>query len=80
MKTTVEIADDVLRRAKRVAASEGVTLRDLIESGLRRELVDREQRDFVLVDASFQGRGPQTGIGEGDWARLREMIYEGRGG
>jgi hypothetical protein len=39
MKTTVEIDDDLLRAAKRAAIDEGVTLRQLIEDGLRNRLV-----------------------------------------
>lgn len=38
MKTTVEIDDNLLRAAKRVADERHMTLRQLIESGLRREL------------------------------------------
>jgi hypothetical protein len=35
MKTTVEIPDELLRRAKVKAAQEGIHLRDLIVHGLR---------------------------------------------
>lgn len=35
MRTTVDISDQLLRRAKSRAAREGVRLRDLIEHGLR---------------------------------------------
>lgn len=35
MRTTVDISDQLLRRAKSRAAREGVRLRDLIEQGLR---------------------------------------------
>lgn len=80
MKTTVEIAEDLLKQAKQVAASEGVTLRDLIESGLRRELGGRIGGSYAMPDASFLGDGVQPGIAEGDWSTIRELIYEGRGG
>ncbi|CAN5845966.1 hypothetical protein BH23ACT4_BH23ACT4_11280 [soil metagenome] len=79
MKTTVDIADDLLARAKRLAASRGTTLRDVIERGLRRELADADT-GFVLVDATFTGSGLQAGVDEGDWASIRELIYSGRGG
>jgi hypothetical protein len=81
MKTTVEIADTLCEEAKRVAASEGSTLRELIESGLRRELRERQSRPpFELRDASFRGRGLQPEFRDGDWSRIREAVYEGRGG
>ncbi len=35
MTTTVEISDPLLREARELAAREGVTLRALIERGLR---------------------------------------------
>ncbi len=79
MKTTVEISDDVLVRAKRVASAEGTTLRDLIERGLRRELAERAEGSYVLIDGSFAGTGTQPGVTEGDWATMRGLIYEGRG-
>jgi hypothetical protein len=57
MKTTVEIADALLREAKQEARAKGITLRDLIELGLRRELDARRQvrRPFTLRDASYKG-------------------------
>lgn len=38
MKTTIELPDELSRDAKRFAREHGVTLRELIERGLRREL------------------------------------------
>jgi hypothetical protein len=40
MRTTIEIPDDLFRKAKAQAALEGVQLRDLIERGLRLALAD----------------------------------------
>lgn len=80
MKTTVEIADDLLKRAKKVAAERGTTLRDLIESGIRIELKRDLDTGFVLTDASFGGNGIQPGLEEGDWAAIRGFVYDGRGG
>ena len=69
-KTTVEISEAVLRRAKRVAAERGTTLRALIEAGLRSVLEEeRGARPFVLRKASFGGRGVRPGsvaASEGD--------------
>ena len=40
-RTTVRLPDDLVRRAKRRALSEGRSLTALIEEGLRRVLADR---------------------------------------
>lgn len=79
MKTTIELADDLLRSAKRIAADEGITLRELVEAGLRQQLESREYSSYVMGDASFGGNGVQTGVVEGDWETIRGLIYEGRG-
>ena len=80
VKTTVEIADALLDEAKRVAAVESSTLRELIEEGLRRSIDERRKRKgFRLRRASFRGKGLQPGVSP-EWDRLREAVYEGRGG
>jgi hypothetical protein len=81
MKTTVEIPDPLAEEAKAVARREKTTLRALIEAGLRQVLRDRRRRSrFQLRDASFGGRGLQPEFRDGDWQRIREAAYEGRGG
>jgi hypothetical protein len=81
MKTTVNIADPLLSAAKKLAADEGTTLRALIEEGLRRVLERRQRHGrFELRRASFRGNGPQPDVTEGQWERIRDLIYEGRGG
>lgn len=42
MKTTIDIADDLLKKAKTVAQRESTTLKALTEEGLRRVLSERE--------------------------------------
>ncbi len=80
MKTTVDIAEDLLRAAKAVAGKERTTLRALLEEGLRWALDKRKRRQaFELRDASVRGKGVQPGVVEGDWSTLRDSIYEGRG-
>ncbi len=82
MKTTIEIADDLLRAAKEQARKERTTLRALVESGLRRELKERRARRgkprFKLV--TFKGDGLQPGIDFRNWEQIRSIIYEGHGG
>ncbi len=79
MKTTVEISDALLAEARQVAGRERTTVRALIEDGLRRVLGDRRGQRFTLRRATFKGHGLQTGVADGDWERLRDLTYEGRG-
>jgi hypothetical protein len=81
MKTTIEIADALLDDAKRVAARERVTVRALVEQGLRRVLDERKRGapGFKLRKASVKGRGLQAGVRGASFDRLRELAYEGRG-
>ncbi len=81
MKTTVDIADAVLREAKATARRDGITVRALIEEGLRRVLEERAERsEFCLRRATFKGKGLQPEARDGSWERVRDLIYEGRGG
>lgn len=80
MKTTVNIADPLLFAAKKLAAEEGSTLRALVEEGLRRVLERRKRPGkFQMRRASFRGNGLQPDVHEGQWERIRELVYEGRG-
>jgi len=82
MKTTIEIADSLFEEAKRIAGSERITLRTLVEEGLRRALEERKRRasGFRLRKAGYKGKGMQPGVSEGDWEAVVAAIYEGRGG
>jgi hypothetical protein len=80
MKTTIEISTPILEDAKKLARREGVTLRVLVEEGLRTVIAERVSRKrFKLRDASFRGRGLQKGVVEGRWEAVRDLAYEGRG-
>ena len=81
MKTTVDLPDDLLERAKSMAVSEQTTLKSLIEEGLRWVLSRKRKKAerFVLRDASVPGDGVSEGLTEGDWDQFRELIYRGRG-
>lgn len=80
MKTTIDIADSLMREARRVAAREGTTLRNLVEEGLRRVLQGRRQQPpFRLRKVTFGGRGVQPEFRDATWERVRGEIYEGRG-
>ena len=80
MKTTIEISDPLLRQARKLAASEGVTLRMLVERGLRRVVSEtKSATPFKLRRASFKGEGLQADRADASWDRLRDLAYEGRG-
>ena len=81
MKTTVDISDALLDEAKRIAAREGITVRAMIELGLRRVIADKKRTTsrFRLRRASFRGEGLQPDLDGGSWDRIRAMAYEGRG-
>lgn len=79
MKTTVEISDPLLARARKLAARRGTTVRALIEEGLRHVVAqDRVPGRFKLRDASF-GSGGLRPEAQGGWDRIRDLAYEGRG-
>ena len=72
VKTTVEIDDELLRRAKVRAAERGESLRALLERGLQRELDASEthRSGYVLRDASVgdpNGRVPAL-----NWDEIRD--------
>ena len=76
MKTTIEIADDLLTRARRDARREGKTLREIVEEALRQRLSPRTPpAAFRLKRHAFHGEGRQPGVTEGDWAAVRDLIY-----
>ena len=83
MKTTIEIADALFDRAKRLAETRRVSFRHILQSALQAYLKEGETKErapFRLRKKVFTGRGVQPGVREGDWAHIRESIYEGRGG
>ena len=82
MKTTVEIPDNLMRKAKALAARQKITLRALIEEGLRKVLrePEGEREAFKLRRATFRGEGLLPHADEDAWERIRSLIYEERGG
>ncbi|MGB2712043.1 MAG: hypothetical protein WBC33_11050 [Conexibacter sp.] len=74
MKATVDIADSMLKEAKLIAAREGVTLRSLVEEGLRRVIEDRRvAATFTLRDASYGEGGGVPGIDPDDWMSIKHL-------
>lgn len=74
MKTTIDIADALMARSRKVAQREGVALRALVEEGLWLALERRKKKTrFKLRDASVSGAGLRLGQ---SWGLPRELAYE----
>lgn len=81
MKTTIDIADPLLEKARKLAAREGVTLRTIVERGLGRVVHESKTSvPFKLRDGTFRGRGLQAEFRNASWETISEAAYEGRGG
>ena len=75
MKTTVDIADELFARLKRLSLETGRPMRSLIEEGLRRVLEHEDRPTWTLPDRSVgdpDGRNPLAGV---SWSDLRDEIY-----
>lgn len=80
MKTTVEISDDLLKKAKKLAAKRRTTLRAIIEQGIRNTVNEQQRSEkYVLPDMSVDGKGLQPGFKDKAWSDIRDAAYEGRG-
>jgi len=81
MKTTLDISDNLLRRAKKLAREESLTLRTLVEEGLEMVLRSREQRKpYKVKPVVLRGKGLSPEFRQASWADIRKAAYEGRGG
>lgn len=80
MKTTIELPDELVSQARRVARQEGATLRALVEEGLQRSLEARRQaRQRELDFPSYGGSGLTDEFKGATWDRMREEIYREQG-
>ena len=80
MKTTIDIASNILKRSKDLARTEDATLRSLVEEGLELVLAERHERRRARVrPVTFRGRGLTPRFRRASWARIRDAAYEERG-
>jgi hypothetical protein len=77
MKTTIDIADPILRKARAAAARRGQTLREVVEAALRAWLNgDTQQpKGFRMRDASVTGKGLRDGLRYDDWGKILDLAY-----
>jgi len=74
MKTTIEIADNLLIRAKARAKAQHVTLRSLIEQSLATTL-DQPLPRALIQPVTFKGNGLRPEFDGASWDKIREAIY-----
>ena len=80
MKTTVEISDELLKKAKRLATKRRTTLRAIIEQGIRNTVKEHQRGvNYVLPDMSVDGKGLQPEFKNKAWSDIRDAAYEGHG-
>jgi len=81
MKTTIELPAPLVEKAKRLAARDSTSLRELVEAGLRHVLKERATRSppFVLRDLRVDGQGLSEEFGAATWDEIRSVSYGGRG-
>jgi hypothetical protein len=71
MKTTVEISDALFKEAKRYAAKNDLTFRQVVEIGLREAISPKAKKPFKLKDASFKGGGGM--LKDFTWDEMMEL-------
>lgn len=74
MKTTIEISDNLLLRAKVRAREQDITLRSLIESALA-AILDQPQVETRIKPVTFNGNGLSREFDGASWDKIREAIY-----
>ena len=77
MKTTIDIHDELLVRAKRHARDTGRPLRAVVEEGLRLVLATPEAaQPYRLPDLSVGDPTDEDPLEAYSWQDLSEIIYE----
>lgn len=81
MKTTIELPDPLFAQARRYAEAHDMTMKALIEQGLLKVLAEKKDEPrFSLRDGSVDGEGLTPEFQSAGWERIREAVYESRGG
>ncbi|MEZ4460300.1 MAG: DUF2191 domain-containing protein [bacterium] len=77
MKTSVEISNPLFEEARKLAAESGVSMRSLIEQGLRKVLDEQRQsrQSFELRDERVDGNGLADDFQGASWTKIRDAAY-----
>ncbi len=80
MKTTIDISDHLLQRAKDLAQDENTSLKEITEQGLELVIEKHLSRSpYVVKPVVFNGRGLSSEFKGKSWAEIRNEIYKGYG-
>lgn len=80
MKTTVDIADNILERARKFSKAESIPLKVLVEEGLQSVLERRAQSHPPEIHpVTFNGNGLSKEFQDAPWSKLRDAAYAGHG-
>ncbi len=80
MKTTIDISDSLLRKAKQLANAQGITLRSLTEEGLKKAIAERSARKpYKARPVTVRGKGLSKEFQSATWERIRDASYESHG-
>ena len=81
MRTTLDIDDELLKDAKKLAAERGTTLTAVMEDGLRvvvrHAKAQKPRRRVRLPTFGVPGQGFPPGVDISDNAALRDLMDEG---
>jgi len=78
MRTTLTIADELLKTAKLRARERGVSLGGLVESALQRELAAADEpSERIPIPVFDGGTGPMPGVNLNSNRELHELLDEG---
>jgi len=75
MKTTIDIQDELLARAKRHAKETGRPLRAVVEEELRAVLSEPPRPAYKLSDMSVGDAEARDPLEQYSWPDLRSIIY-----
>ncbi len=77
MKTTIELPDALFAQAQQHAKSHHMTMKALIEQGLRKVMAEQKaEKPFQLRDGSVNGNGMTPEFQNATWGQIREFIYD----
>ena len=79
MKTTIELPDALFTQARRYAEAHSLTMKSLVEQGLRKVLAEHpDQSPFKLRDVSVSGGGLSPEFQSASWEQIRDAAYDAR--